>query len=47
MAKVELVEQEGQFLARVWRLFLDIVVEAPRQFSDELRYAVRRVLRLP
>ena len=43
-AKVELGEQEGQLSARGRRILVDIVVEAPRRFSDELRHAVLRVL---
>ena len=37
VAKVELAELEGQFSARVRWLLVDVVGEAPYQFSDELR----------
>lgn len=43
-AKEELSQQEGQLAARGQRMFVDIVVEAPRRFSDELRHAVLKVL---
>lgn len=43
-AKFELAVQEGQLLACGWRIFVDIVIDAPRQFSDEIRHAGRRVL---
>ena len=36
-AMAELAQQEGQLAARGRRMFVDIVVEAPRRFSDELR----------
>lgn len=43
-AIVELTRQEGQLAARGRRMFIDIVVEAPRRFSDELRRATAQVL---
>jgi LacI family transcriptional regulator len=43
-AIAELAQQEGQLAARGRRMFVDIVVEAPRRFSDELRRAVLTVL---
>ena len=43
-AIVELTRQEGQLAARGRRMFIDIVVEAPRRFSDELRRAANQVL---
>ena len=43
-AIVELTRQEGQLAARGRRMFIDIVVEAPRRFSDELRRAATQVL---
>ena len=43
-AMCELAQQEGQLAARGQRMFVDIVVEAPRRFSDELRHAVLKVL---
>jgi len=43
-AIVELTGQEGQLAARGRRMFIDIVVEAPRRFSDELRRAATQVL---
>ena len=43
-AIVELTRQEGQLAARGRRMFIDIVVEAPRRFSDELRWAANQVL---
>ena len=43
-AMAELAQQEGQLAARGRRMFVDIVVEAPRRFSDELRLAVLHVL---
>ena len=42
-AIVELTRQEGQLAARGRRMFIDIVVEAPRRFSDELRRAANQV----
>ena len=41
---LNLGEQEGHLSALGKRILLDIVVEAPRRFSDELRHAVLRVL---
>ena len=43
-AIVELAQQEGQPAVRGRRMFVDIVVEAPRRFSDELRRAMLTVL---
>ena len=43
-AIMELTRQEGQLAARGRRMFIDIVVEAPRRFSDELRRATAQVL---
>jgi len=43
-AMAELAQQEGQLAARGQRMFVDIVVEAPHRFSDELRHAVLKVL---
>ena len=43
-AIVELAQQEGQLAVRGRRMFVDIVVEAPRRFSDELRRAMLTVL---
>ncbi len=43
-AMCELAQQERQLAARGRRMFVDIVVEAPRRFSDELRHAVLKVL---
>ena len=34
-AMCELAQQEGQLAARGRRMFVDIVVEAPRRFSDD------------
>ena len=38
--RFNLGEKEGQLSALGKRILLDIVVEAPRRLSDELRYAV-------
>ena len=42
--RLNLGEQEGQLSALGKRILLNIVVEAPRRLSDELRYAVLGVL---
>ena len=44
LALEELVEQEGQLAVRGQRMFVDIVVEAPKRFSDEVRSAVQYIL---
>jgi LacI family transcriptional regulator len=40
----ELERQEGQLAARGRRLFIDIVVEAPRRFSQKIRDATEAIL---
>lgn len=40
----ELAHREGQLAARGRRLFIDIVVEAPRRFSQKIRQAAETVL---
>ena len=43
LALEELVEQEDQLAVRSQRIFVDIVIEAPKRFSNEVPSAVQYI----